>query len=67
MWPKWTVISTKSPMVFLSSVLFLCLMGCVGTGGTQVQITPDALSTPKQRFSESIVMQQSAEDRRVRG
>jgi hypothetical protein len=42
-------------------------MGCVGIGGTQVQIAHGALSTPKQSFSESIVIQKSAEDRRVRG
>lgn len=64
---KWTVISTRLPTIFLSSVIFLCLMGCVGMGGTQVQIAHDALSTPKQSFSESIVMQKSAEDRRMGG
>lgn len=67
MWLKWPVISTRSPMVYLSSAIFLCLMGCVGSGGTQVQIAHDALSTPTQSFSESIVMQKSAEDSRVRG
>lgn len=67
MWLKWTVISTRSPTIFLSSVIFLSLMGCVGSGGTQVQIAHDALSTPKQSFSESIVMQKSAEDRRMGG
>lgn len=67
MWSKWTVNSTKSPTIFLSSAIFLCLMGCVGIGGTQVQIAYDALSTPKQSFSESIVMQKSAEDLRMGG
>jgi len=67
MWSKWTVISTRSPTIFLSSAIFLCLMGCVGSGGTQVQIAHDALSTPKQSFSESIVMQKSADDGRVGG
>ena len=42
-------------------------MGCVGAGGTQVQIAHDALSTPKQSFSESIVMQKSADDDRIGG
>lgn len=67
MWLKWTVISTRSPTIFLSSAIFLCVMGCVGSGGTQVQIAHDALSTPKQSFSESIVMQKSADDRRMGG
>ena len=64
---KWPVISTRSPMIFLSSAIFLCLMGCVGSGGTQVQIAHNALSTSKQGFSESIVIQQSADDGRVHG
>jgi hypothetical protein len=64
---KWPVISTRSPMIFLSSAIFLCLMGCVGSGGTQVQIAHDALSTPTQSFSESIVMQKSADDGRMGG
>jgi hypothetical protein len=54
-------------MIFLSSAIFLCLMGCVGSGGTQVQIAHDALSTPTQSFSESIVMQKSADDGRMGG
>ena len=62
---KWPVISTRSPMIVFSSAVFLCLMGCVGSGGTQIQIAHDALSTPKQSFSESIVMQKSADDVRV--
>jgi hypothetical protein len=41
-------------------------MGCVGIGGTQVQIAHDALSTPKQSFPDSIVMQKSADDDHVR-
>ena len=67
MWSKWTVISTRLPTIFLSSVIFLCLMGCVGIGGTQIQIAHDALSTPKQSFSDSIVMQKSADDGRMGG
>ena len=65
MWAKWTVISRKSPMILLSSVMFLYLMGCVGQGGNRVDLAHDALSTPKQRLSESIAMQKSAEDRRA--
>jgi hypothetical protein len=53
-------------MIFLSSAIVLCLMGCVGIGGTQVQIAHDALSTPKQSFPDSIVMQKSADDDHVR-
>src|SRR4029077_10428465 len=64
---KWTVISTRSPMILLSSAIFLSLMGCVGSGGTQVQIAHDALSTPTHSFSESIVMQKSADDGRMGG
>jgi len=64
---KWTVISTRSPMILLSSAIFLSLMGCVGSGGTQVHIAHDALSTPTQSFSESIVMQKSADDGRMVG
>jgi hypothetical protein len=67
MWFKWTVITTRLPTIYLSSASFLCLMGCVGIGGTQVQIAHDTLSTPMQSFSESIVMQKSAEDRRMGG
>ena len=65
MWSKWTVISRKSPAVVLSSVMFLCLMGCVGAGGNRVDLAHDTLSTPKQRLSESNAMQKSAEDRRA--
>jgi hypothetical protein len=36
-------------------------------GEIQVQIAHDILSTPTQSFSESIVMQKSAEDRRMGG
>lgn len=54
-------------MLFLSSAVFLCLMGCVGIGGTKVQIAHDALSTPRQNFSESLIMQKSADDGRVGG
>ena len=64
MWSKWTGISRKSPAVVLSSVMFLSLMGCVGQGGNRVDLAHDILSTPKQRLSESIAMQKSAEDRR---
>jgi hypothetical protein len=67
MWLKWPVISTRSPMTVVSSAMFLCSMGCVGIGGTQVQIAHDALSTPKQSFSESLIMQKSADDGRVAG
>jgi hypothetical protein len=63
---KWPVSLTRSPMIFLSSAIVLCLMGCVGIGGTQVQIAHDALSTPKQSFPDSIVMQKSADDDHVR-
>jgi hypothetical protein len=67
MWLEWPVISTRSPTIFFSSAVFLCLMGCVGAGGTQVQITHDALSTPKQSFSKPLIMRKSAEDGRVGG
>ena len=67
MWSKWTVVSTRLPTIFLSSAIFLCLMGCVGIGGTQIQIAHDVLSTPKQSFSDSIVMQKSADDGRMGG
>lgn len=63
---QWPVSLTRSPMIFLSSAIVLCLMGCVGIGGTQVQIAHDALSTPKQSFPDSIVMQKSADDDHVR-
>ena len=64
MWSKWTVISRKSPTVVLSSVMLLSLMGCVGFGGNRIDLAHDTLSTPKQKLSESIAMQKSAEDRR---
>ena len=67
MWSKWTVISRKSPTVVLSSVMLFYLMGCVGAGGNRVDLAHDTLSTPKQRLSESIAMQKSAEDRRPAG
>jgi hypothetical protein len=67
MWFNWPVISTRLPTIFLSGAICLYLMGCVGIGGTQVQIAHDALSTPTQSFSESIVMQKSADDGRMRG
>ena len=64
---KWPVSLTRSPMIFLSSASVLYLMGCVGIGGTQLQIAHDALSTPKKSFSDSIVMQKSADDDRMLG
>jgi hypothetical protein len=62
---KWPVSLTRSPMIFFSGAIFLGLMGCVGAGGTQVQLAHDALSTPTQSFSESILMQKSADDDRM--
>jgi hypothetical protein len=67
MWLEWPVLSTRSATIFLSSAIFLSLMGCVGSGGTRVQIAHDALSTPKQSFSESLITQKSADDGRVGG
>ena len=64
---KWTGISKKSPTVVLSSVMLLSLMGCVGFGGNRIDLAHDTLLTPKQRLSESIAMQKSAEDRRPAG
>ena len=61
---KWTGISKKSTTVVLSSVMLLSLMGCAGQGGTRVDLAHDLLTTPKQRLSESVAMQKSAEDRR---
>lgn len=45
--------------------MLLCLMGCVGIGGTQIHLAHDTLSMPNQTLLELIAMRKSAEDRRA--